>query len=159
MNARRIIFSILAVGWMAVIFLFSSANGDESESFSTTFGRTLCRFFVPEFEKLSADEQESLIEKIDYPIRKLAHFTEYMILGFFLAGALVIGMEVLDKKRLFLSWLLVAAYSITDELHQLFVAGRSGRILDVFIDSSGGLLAVFLFAIIQKLVFVQNNES
>ena len=48
------------------------------------------------------------------PIRKLAHFTEYLI--------------------------LCILYAFTDEYHQTFINGRTGQILDVLIDSSGSLL-------------------
>ena len=40
-------------------------------------------------------------------------------------------------------------YAITDELHQLFINGRSGNFIDVLIDSVGGAIgiAVVYFAI------------
>lgn len=47
-----------------------------------------------------------------------------------------------------------AVYAATDEIHQLFVAGRSGRFSDVCIDSAGALLGVAVFALFVKLAAI-----
>ena len=41
---------------------------------------------------------------------------------------------------------LIAAmlYGVLDEFHQLFIAGRTGRVLDVFFDCLGALIAVWM---------------
>ena len=44
-------------------------------------------------------------------------------------------------------------YASTDEIHQLFVPGRSGMVRDVFIDSIGGIIGVgitFIYENIKK---------
>lgn len=43
-------------------------------------------------------------------------------------------------------------YAATDEIHQLFVAGRAGRFSDVVIDSAGALLGVLVFALLVRIV-------
>ena len=45
-----------------------------------------------------------------------------------------------------------AVYAATDEIHQLFVAGRAGRFSDVVIDSAGALLGVLVFAFLVRIV-------
>ena len=40
-------------------------------------------------------------------------------------------------------------YACSDEFHQLFVAGRAGRINDVLIDSAGAVLGLALFLFIR----------
>ena len=45
-----------------------------------------------------------------------------------------------------------ALYAITDEIHQLFVPGRSGMIKDVFIDSLGIITGVIICLIIIKII-------
>ena len=42
---------------------------------------------------------------------------------------------------IFLSFL----YACSDEVHQLFIVERTGRILDVFIDTLGASTGVFLY--------------
>lgn len=45
-----------------------------------------------------------------------------------------------------------AVYAATDEFHQLFVAGRSGRFSDVCIDSAGAVVGVLVFALLVRFV-------
>ena len=71
----------------------------------------------------------------DLVLRKIAHATEYAILGFLLLRA--IGHE----------WAAVAlgiAYAAGDELHQHFVPGRFGSPVDVAIDAVGVVVGVLL---------------
>jgi len=44
-------------------------------------------------------------------------------------------------------------YACSDEIHQLFVPGRSGKFTDVLIDSAGALLAVLLCFLVKKEFF------
>jgi VanZ family protein len=41
---------------------------------------------------------------------------------------------------LVVAWTVTVLYAISDEVHQTFVPGRSGRALDVLIDACGALL-------------------
>jgi VanZ family protein len=68
----------------------------------------------------------------DYPLRKLAHAGEYAVLGALLARA------VAEQA----AFRLGIAYAVTDELHQAFVPGRAGTLLDLGIDSVGVLLGI-----------------
>ena len=65
--------------------------------------------------------------------------------------ALHLGCYAFGSKnlqlRLLLAWLIAAAYAATDEVHQLFVDGRSGSFVDVCIDSAGAFLGVLCLAI------------
>ena len=53
-----------------------------------------------------------------------------------------------------LSWAGCTLYAATDEIHQLFVAGRTGKWQDVLLDSSGALagllLAMFMLWLIRR---------
>jgi VanZ family protein len=71
----------------------------------------------------------------DLLLRKLAHGTEYALLGFLLLRAL---------GRQYLSIALGIAYAVTDELHQHFVGGRHGAPVDVAIDALGVSIGVLL---------------
>ena len=42
-------------------------------------------------------------------------------------------------------------YACTDEIHQLFVPGRSGMIRDVFIDSIGGIIGISIISIYENI--------
>ena len=49
-----------------------------------------------------------------------------------------------ESKYLFLAILASALYACTDELHQLFVPGRTGQIFDVFVDTLGATFGCLL---------------
>ena len=75
-------------------------------------------------------------------LRKLAHGTEYLVLG----------VELTLLLRL---WRLLAlcgmSTALFDETIQLFVAGRSGQIRDVWIDLGGFCAGVLLSILVEKL--------
>ena len=73
----------------------------------------------------------------DLVLRKLAHTTEYAILGLLLLRA---------TGRMSIAFVLATLYAVTDELHQSFVAGRHASPLDVAIDAAGVALGLALAA-------------
>jgi VanZ family protein len=77
----------------------------------------------------------------DLVLRKAAHAAEFAVLGFLLLRA--VGREIA-------ALLLGIAYALTDELHQHFVPGRQGSVLDVLLDSVGVALGVFLLRRIRR---------
>ena len=71
----------------------------------------------------------------DLLLRKIAHLTEYAVLGALLARALA-------RPQLALAILLGALYAATDEVHQHFVRGRHAAWYDVLIDTVGVTIGV-----------------
>jgi len=71
----------------------------------------------------------------DLALRKIAHAAEYAVLGALLLRAL--GRELPAAA-------LGIAYAVTDEVHQAFVPGRHGAVLDVVVDAVGVLIGVYL---------------
>ena len=58
----------------------------------------------------------------------------------------------IDFKRSLLIVLIVCIiYASFDEVHQLFVDGRSGKITDVLIDSIGALIGLITVLCVNKL--------
>ncbi len=81
---------------------------------------------------------------IEFFSRKIAHLTEYAILAGLFARALRIYQ--LDFKRIFVFSLVgVLIFSSSDELHQLFVIGRSGNFFDVGVDLLGSIGGLLIF--------------
>lgn len=85
------------------------------------------------------------LDTLSFIIRKTAHFTEYFILGL-----LTYNMTYNYKKKTYLSIIICVLYAISDELHQSLVPGRSCQILDILIDSSGSIIAIYLLSILYK---------
>ncbi len=100
------------------------------------------------FFHLNYDEAKVLeiAQKIEGPVRKAAHMTEYGVLAFFIY--VWIGKWMNAGLKRYLSALLISAlYAASDEIHQLFIPGRSGRVTDVLIDSSGALIVIVICAL------------
>ena len=77
--------------------------------------------------------------------RKLAHFTEYAILGFLAARAFRTSPRPAIRSRWFLiSATLVVTFALIDEYHQRFVPTRTGSIYDSLIDIVGGITALLV---------------
>jgi len=155
---RKYVFLILTIAWMLVIFLFSNSPGDESGETSYAFGKLFCQIFVPGYEEMTLAEQDELALLLDHPIRKLAHFTEYFILGALLVGIPTFKVKADYRKYGLIAWGIACLYAVTDEVHQLFVPGREGALKDVLLDSSGALFGV-LFGLLMVMVFLKRTDG
>ena len=80
---------------------------------------------------------------INNSIRKAGHVTEYFISGMLIFRAFRAGSN--DRRILrwgFYSVVFLVVFAASDEFHQSFVATRTASVLDVCIDTAGGLVAV-----------------
>jgi VanZ family protein len=77
---------------------------------------------------------------------KIEHFGAYGLLSVFLYLNLSFQnkFKVLNKFPATFTVLIASIYGLLDELHQLFVPGRSAEFLDWFADFSGSLIAVLI---------------
>ena len=81
-------------------------------------------------------------------IRKAGHVIEYFILGLLLFLTFRDGSTALWKWRWSLFAVIgVALWAISDEWHQSFVPTRTASVVDVGIDTAGGILAQFVSAL------------
>lgn len=154
-KTKQKLFLILVILWMILIFCMSAQPADESTRTSLRAGRLICSIFVPHYRTLPEVRQLQMARMIDHPVRKAAHATEYAILGILL-------FRVWKKRRYRMSLLTAACYAATDEIHQIFVPGRSGQITDVMIDTCGaavGLLIVFLVGRIRRKIHREENYA
>lgn len=149
----RIFSHVLVLVWMIVIFCFSAQVAEDSADLSGG----LCHFIarVLNFVFGMGWNEVELLEVaglIVYPVRKIAHMTEFGILAVLIYFALgFYGQFSVDKKRYLCAWILTICYACTDEIHQLFVPGRSGNLFDVGVDSTGALLALVFLYIVRRV--------
>lgn len=127
-----VIFWILTALCMAVIFWLSSRTADESSAQSNVIVELL--------KKLFGDNIFT-----DFIVRKSAHCLEFTGLSLLFNISLFITKE---KPLYFYAVLFTSLYAATDEIHQLFVEGRSCQISDWAIDTAGALLGALAFSII-----------
>jgi VanZ family protein len=75
--------------------------------------------------------------------RKIAHLTEYALLGLLAARAFRGSRRDGLSTRWFLaSVILIVVYALVDEYHQSFVPSRTASIYDSLIDIAGGFAAL-----------------
>ena len=133
----------MLVLWMCFIFYMSSRSGSESQEQSDLV-LSILNFFGLQLN-------ESIKNIASFIVRKTAHVTEYMILYILIFR--VVTLYSNTKKSKLIAIFCMVLYASTDEIHQLFVSGRSGMVRDVFIDSIGGIIGVgitFVYENIKK---------
>ena len=145
MKKRIILYIILTIVCMITIFYFSSRNTIESNGTS----KGLIKYFVTIYEKVTKSNvnEELIINKLNYPVRKLAHFSIYFLLGIFVYS---IFSYTKVNHKLLLSMFICIIYASLDETHQLFVYGRTAQVLDVLIDSVGSLISMLIIKVIKR---------
>ena len=88
----------------------------------------------------------------DHLVRKLAHFTEYAVLGALLLLLTAVGFRVRLQTVVNCLFFLMAA-ALTDETIQIFT-GRGPQIQDVWLDFAGGftglLVMLALWALLRR---------
>lgn len=144
-----ILLLILEIGWLIFIFLRSLKSGEASTWESMVVLRFIRRFFP----------DASL-----HFIRKLAHFTEFFILGTLLSLFFATLNALRNKRfRFFVNVASAAAFGLAaafcDELLQLTSPGRSCQLSDVLLDFSGVLLACLIVSGIIFLMKLSRRSS
>ena len=146
MKIKKIITIILIIAWMTLVFYLSNQISDESSKLSGGITRAILHFFnILEGKTI---EQQSQIETI---VRKLAHYSIYTIGGILILSHVNL-YKISANKKVIVSQLVGTLYATTDEIHQLFVPGRSGEIRDVCLDSLGVITGIIITLIIQKMI-------
>jgi VanZ family protein len=99
--------------------------------------------------KLNEEEKEKVLDKYTVIVRKGAHFFLYFILGI-LVFRLLNKLYGLKPVTFIYTIIFCFIYACSDEIHQLFVPGRSGELIDVLIDTLGSLLSTTIIYIHKK---------
>ncbi|TYS59922.1 VanZ family protein [Sutcliffiella horikoshii] len=134
----------LVVGWMALIFFLSSQQGEQSADLSGGITE-----WVNEVVEQVAPDAEFKMDEISFFVRKNAHFFAYMLLALLTLNA-VRRSGGRGWMSMGVAFSISVLYAISDEVHQLFVPGRSGQVSDVLLDSMGALAGIVLYAIISR---------
>ena len=130
------------IAWLAFI---SFASSDNFKAGNTS------RIIGPLILWLFPNTSLETLAVVHFITRKIAHFTEYAILGFLAARAFYTSLYPAISRRWFLICAtLIVVYALVDEYHQSFVPSRTGTIYDSFIDMAGGVAA---------LIFVRKKRS
>ena len=146
LSKKQIVYLILVIIWMIVVFLFSNESSEKSSKASGGITEKVVEVIIKDPEHLSQSKRDT-IETI---IRKLAHFTLYTIGGILIANFMNTTNIKPNSMLIVYSILFATMYAITDEIHQLFVPGRSGEIRDILIDTLGASFGTYVFTRIKN---------
>ncbi len=125
---KKKISLLLVIIWMIFIFIMSSFDADSSNNQSNLIVNVISNLF-----------NINNLDLLTLIIRKLAHFTEYFILGLLTYNCLRDY-----HKPYYFGIIICIIYAISDEVHQIFIPGRSMRLLDIIIDSLGAIIAILV---------------
>lgn len=148
--ALRIFLLALCVLWMGVIFFLSSENSAESGGRSGDISYELVVFFTQNDTEMTDEERQAIADKIDSPLRTMAHMFCYFVLGtlYFLTAR---TFPVSTKTGAWSSVACALVYAVSDEVHQHFVPGRSMQLQDILVDLTGAVLGVMFILIVAKI--------
>lgn len=141
---------ILTVIWMVVIFSFSAKNAVQSSEQSLRVGLTIGSVVVPDFEEQPQEVKISFAESIEHAVRKMAHASEFA----FLSLLMFMSYGFVSRRILhyLLSWGSAVLYAVSDEIHQIFVPGRSCEIKDMLIDTAGITVMLLVIFVIERII-------
>lgn len=155
---KKIICWIPTIIVMVTIFRLSSEVANVSDGTSGRVCSFILSIFYKGYDSLSDSVQADLIESIQFYIRKLAHFSIYAMLGICTHFGTLFYSSLKKYSRVCISLGISLLYAISDEVHQLFVEGRSGQFRDVCIDFCGSIVGTVIFILCLKLILTIKKE-
>lgn len=129
-------------------FSFSSQTGTDSGNLSHKISYAIVDYGSDLLQKdLSPERIEYYADRLEYPVRKLAHMTEYFVLAVCISFPLyVYGLR--GFPLMLVAGILCVGFAASDEYHQSFVAGRGPSVRDVIIDSIGVFAGIITVRIV-----------
>jgi VanZ family protein len=143
MRARNFVSKwVPVIAWMLLIFAGST---DMLSAEHTS------RFLVPFLRWLDPQISFATIAVIHVALRKLGHFTEYVVLAVLLWRAL---RSALRSTRAIavaeITFAVSVLFAASDEFHQSFVATRTASENDVVVDICGAVVAIAICWVIES---------
>jgi VanZ family protein len=139
-----------ALAWALAISLFSTG------AFTT---ENTSRIILPILHWLLPHAANATLLQMHHYIRKWAHFTEYFILSLLVLRAIRAGRPGTRFAWALVVVAIVLCYASLDEFHQRFVPGRTAAVGDVLIDTSGGIAAQLIVALVILLGHVREKRT
>ena len=138
----------LAIAAGAAAAFFSGQPGTQSQGLSREIVAWL-------FSLLGQEPTPEMLGVVNYFLRRGAHLFLYFCMGLGLCGAL-------QWQRKVQAWLpamaLGVVFAATDEYHQLFSGGRTGKPTDVILDACGLALGCGLSYLIRRIYSKRHNS-
>lgn len=150
----------LMIVWMIIVFCYSNQPGDNSSDTSKNVTAKVINILTTN-TNIKYEDKIEIINKVDPIIRKMAHYSVYMVGGIIVMNYVNAECKKSENKKVLISILIGMCYAGTDEFHQLFIEGRSGRIVDIYIDTLGVITGVSIFLLLSKIRsnLIRKNNS
>ena len=149
MNLKKIISILLVLIWMIVIFSFSNMDSTKSNNQSKGAIDKVVEVTIDTSNQLgivdevpTEEQKQNIVNKLNKPLRKIMHFTIYLILAILILNALN-NFNIKNKTIITIIFCLI--YAITDEYHQTLINGRTGQLSDVLIDTIGSIIDTLIY--------------
>lgn len=139
---KKVVKFIIIILILSVIFGFSNETGETSSKRSDGLIIKVAQLILN--RQLSKDEKNNIVNKLVVPVRKTAHIIIYLLLGISIIS-FYREFTVINYKQLIISMVVCFILAIFDEIHQLFIVGRSGEIKDIIIDEVGSMLGIMSY--------------
>ena len=150
MNIKKILIWIPAIVMAMVIFGFSKQDGEESSGLSYKAADMILTVADKAgMVDYNDNNRDSMIEAVQFPIRKAAHMTEYALLSVLVMLALIVD-GIKGIRLPVIAAIIAIAFAATDELHQRYVPGRYGCVRDVLIDAAGSIIGLAIAYVLYK---------
>ena len=150
MNIKKILIWIPAIVMAMVIFGFSKQDGEESSGLSYKAADMILTVADKAgIVDYNDNNRDSMIEAVQFPIRKAAHMTEYAVLSVLVMLALIVD-GIKGIRLPVIAAIIAVAFAATDELHQRYVPGRYGCVRDVLIDAAGSIIGLTIAYVLYK---------
>lgn len=157
-NRKRVVLFVLLFSaclyLMFYIFNLSSMTVKESAKKSEGIINDVSDMVASESGTHSEQLPKETADMINAVVRKAGHFLIFSLLGlltYFLSACFLLKNKKYHIPAL-CSVPFCIVFAISDEIHQTFVEGRHGRVMDVLVDASGVIVGT-LMAIVAIVLF------
>ncbi|MEC9490758.1 MAG: VanZ family protein [Halanaerobiales bacterium] len=144
---KKILSWSAVVIWMGVIYSFSAQSAEESSRLSAGLSKVIYRVIT---EEVGLKVQLSSFHSF---LRQGAHFFIFFLLALLLVNAFRVSGYELEKAIIY-TLLISLAYAGLDEIHQIYVPGRTAELKDVFVDGLGIVSGIGIYALIRYLLII-----
>ncbi len=154
---KKIILWFLVIFTCCMIFTFSSDNAEISRRISHEITTRILKLINIDIDVMKDFDGENF-DTMHKAIRKVAHAAEFALLALFTV-MLARSYNLSLKTSVIIALSFSLCYSISDEIHQLFIDGRAGRVSDVLIDFLGSLFSVSIFCLFNWILHRKRTKK
>ena len=157
LNMKQVTGLLLIIIWMIVVFLFSNQQGNASSVTSNKVTKEIIEI-MPSTKNLEENKKIEIVKKVNPIMRKIAHYTIYLV-GGILIIFFISTIVKSEGRGVLYSTLIGLIYAITDEIHQMFMDGRTAKVTDVYIDTLGVITGIVIYITIKKIIYCIKSKD